>query len=214
MIKYIIVGLLVITLISQGCKKTVEENKTGNTMEYIPPANTNLPLDSTDYLVISSAISQYLYPPAEFKQRAHIFAPAGAPNLSAQVFMADSTKFNPPPKNVTDTHRRLDPTDSAMNQWLITVNQNGYSIEGTRLFSELTVNVKPETNIKENSGELKKIYSAFPNGVMYVSKPAYSDKKMRAVVYFRVSGKGNDKEGLIWLRNASPVWSAYDIVKY
>lgn len=214
--KYIIISLILLSVVVSGCKKEeVKQENKPPAVENQPPANTNLPLDSTDYTVISSAISQFLYPPAEFMGRADFFAPPGStPNLNAKVIISDSTKFSAPPQSVTDKHKRLDPTDTNLTQWLISVNQNGYNIDSTRMFSELILSIKSDEFMRKNKSDLKKIYEAFPNGVVYLSKPAYSDNKMRAVVYFKVSGKASKKEGLIWLRSEKPVWSVYDIVKY
>lgn len=216
MLRNILVCAMMIVFLS-ACGKKEEIKPVNNNLpvENLPPANTDLPLDSTDYTVISSAISQYLYPPVEFKGRAEFFTtPGSAPNLSAEIVILDSTKFNPPQKSVLDKHRRIDPSDSTWAYWLSAVNQTGYSIDSTRIFSELVVKVRSAGYLKENKNAVNKIYSSFPNGVIYVSKPAYSNDKKRALVYFRVSGKTGDKEGLIWLHAGKPVWNMYDIVKY
>jgi hypothetical protein len=217
--------LLILILCSVfGCGK--EENKTET--KYVPPQVNNpvkqelpplptpdeLQLDSIDHVIISSAVSQYLFPPEEFRNRAHFFSPRGAaPKLDAEVVLVDSTKFNPPPKSVMERHNRLDPTDAYMTERLTALNQPGYRIDSNRIFSELIVNVMPIETLKKK-GVLQKAYSTFPGGVIYVSKPSRNFDKNRAVVYFRVTGKGGTKEGLIWLRSETPVWNAYDIVKY
>jgi hypothetical protein len=218
--KYLLLLLLCFVF---GCK---EENKTDT--KYVPPQVNNpvkqelppvptpdeLQLDSIDHVIISSAVSQYLFPPEEFRNRAHFFIPKGAkPKLNAEVIMADSTEFNPPPQSVRDRHNRLDPTDAYMTERLTALNQPGYRIDSNRIFSELVVSVK-SMEILKKKGMLQKAYSSFPGGVIYVSKPSRNFDKNRAVVYFRVTGKGGTKEGLIWLRNETPVWYAYDIVKY
>lgn len=207
--------IIAVTAIGCGKKEDVKPEGKMEVTENLPPANTNLPLDSTDYTVISSAVSQYLYPPVEFKGRAEFFTtPGAAPDLSAEIIMLDSTKLTPPAKKVFDIHASVDPTDSLWNYWLAKVNEIAYLVDSTHIFSELRIKVKSEQYLKKNRNVLNKVYSSIPNGVLYVSKPAYSNDKKRAVVYFRVSGKSGDKEGLIWLHYGNPVWSMYDIVKY
>lgn len=200
MLKFLCSGILFIIFLVEffGCSSNKVSEKAA-----LPE------LDSTDYVIISAAIEQYIYKPKTLLHRTKVLQEPGR----VEFLFFDSTEFRPPKPHVTDIYNLLDSNDKYLSERITSENRNKYFIDSARIKAGIDIKIFSLKELKQYFESKREIFR-IPRYVLSVSKPSYSEDRKKSVIYILSVGWDTEDEYLMWLRNENNKWVAYDIINY